>query len=61
MISETMYARHRAQNYLAVEKRKEKHKRYLESANRYRDIVSRNCYRNKQPCPSCGARMEGIE
>ena len=44
MISEKMYANHRSQNYLAVEKRKEKHKRYLESANKYRDIISRNCY-----------------
>ena len=49
MISEKMYKNHRAQNYLAVEKRKEKHKRYLESANKYRDIVGRNCYQIKQP------------
>lgn len=48
MISEKMYANHRSQNYLAVEKRKEKHKRYLESANKYRDIISRNCYQTGQ-------------
>jgi hypothetical protein len=44
MISEKMYANHRAQNYVACEKRRYKHEQYLNNASKYREMISRNSY-----------------
>lgn len=44
MISEKMYANHRAQNYVACEKRRYKHEQYLNNAKKYREMILNNCY-----------------
>ena len=44
MISEKMYANHRAQNYLMAEKKRHRDEKYHNNARQYREIVSRNCY-----------------
>ena len=44
MISEKMYANHRAQNFLMSEKKRHRDEKFHNNARRYKDIASRNCY-----------------
>lgn len=44
MISEKMYANHRAQNYLMAEKKRHRDEKYHNNARQYKEITSRNCY-----------------
>lgn len=44
MISEKMYANHRAQNYLMAEKKRHRDEKYHNNARQYKEIASRNCY-----------------
>ena len=44
MISEKMYANHRAQNFLMSEKKRHRDEKFHNNARQYKEIVSRNCY-----------------
>ena len=43
MISEKMYANHRAQNFLMSEKKRHRDEKFHNNARQYKEIASRNC------------------
>ena len=59
MISEKMYAVHRAQNYTMAERTKYRQKLYMEQANRHREIISRNCYAIKKEGQDVSSNTDG--